>query len=111
MEPFFDHGCRQALVDPGLAGVELGAAAVGLPLMLARLPGLLTLSDEGLFPLLGLVGCCSARFGVQIVLLVFVDFGQSGGRMCVDLQVILVEDALPCFFLGVVDASCPLPSR
>ena len=109
LEPFFNQGCRQPLVNPGLACVALVAAAMGLPLVLAWLPRLLALSYEGLLPLFGLVGGCSAWFGVQIVLLVFEDLGQAGCRMCVDLQMILVEDALPGFFLRVVDAGGPLP--
>ena len=74
----------------GLAGVALISATVGLPLVLTGLPWLLALSDEGLFPLLGLVRCGSAWFGVEIVLLVFVDFGQTSSRMLVDLKVILI---------------------
>ena len=94
-----------------LASVALVAAAVGLPLVFARLPWLLALGDEGLFPLPGLVGSSSTWFGVQVVVLVVVDFGQSSSRMLVDLKVVLVEDALPGFFVWVVDAGCPLPCR
>ena len=63
LKPFFDHGSSEALVHPRLAGVALVAAAVGLPLMFARLPWLLALSDEGLFPLLCFVANCSAWLG------------------------------------------------
>ena len=94
-----------------LAGVALVAAAVGLPLMFARLAWLLALGDEGLFSLLGLVSGGSTWFGVQVVFLVLIDFGQTRGRMFVDLQVVLVEDVLPSFFVWVVDAGCPLPCR
>ena len=110
LKPVFDHGGSQSLVHPRLASVALVAAAVGLPLMFARLPWLLALSDEGLFPLLGFVANCSAWLGVQVVILVIIDFGQTCSRMLVDLEVILVEDALPGFFVWVVDAGCPLPS-
>ena len=77
--------------------------------MLAGLPWLLTLSNEGLFPLLGLVRSGSAWLGVEIVLFVFIDFGQTGSGVLVDLKVILIKDALPSFFVRVVDAGCPLP--
>ena len=74
----------------GLAGVALIPAPVGLPLVLTGLPWLLALSDEGPFPLLGLVRCGSAWFGVGIVLFVFIDFGQPSSCMLVDLKVILI---------------------
>ena len=111
LKPFFDHGSSEALVHPRLAGVALVAAAVGLPLMFARLPWLLALSDEGLFPLLGFVANCSAWLGVQVVILVIIDFGQTGSRMLVDLEVVLVEDALPGFFVRAVDAAGSFPCR
>ena len=98
-------------MHPCLAGVALVAAAVGLPLVFARLPGLLALCNEGLFPLLCFVANCSAWLGVQVVILVIIDFGQTGSRMLVDLEVVLVEDALPGFFVWVVDAACALPCR
>ena len=78
--------------------------------MFARLPGLLALRN-GLFPLLCFVANCSAWLGVQVVILVIIDFGQTGSRMLVDLEVVLVEDALPGFFVWVVDAACALPCR
>ena len=98
-------------MNAGLASVTLVAASVGLPLVFARLPWLLALGDEVLFPLFGLVANSSPRFGVQVVVLVVVDFGQSSCSVFVNLKVVLVEDALPGFFVWVVDAGCPLPCR
>ena len=98
-------------MHPCLAGVALVAAAVGLPLVFARLPGLLALCNEGLFPLLCFVANCSAWLGVQVVILVIIDFGQTGSRMLVDLEVVLVEDALPGFFVRAVDAAGSFPCR
>ena len=110
LKPFFDHGSSEALVHPRLAGVALVAAAVGLPLMFARLPWLLALGDEGLFSLLGLVSGGSTWFGVQVVFLVLIDFGQSLCGVFVNVVVVLVEYVLPGLFVGVVDLGCPLPS-
>ena len=109
LEPFFNHGSSPSLMNAGLASVTLVAASVGLPLVFARLPWLLALGDEVLFPLFGLVANSSPRFGVQVVVLVVVDFGQSSCSVFVNLKVVLVEDALPGFFLRGVDAGGPLP--
>ena len=57
------------------------------------------------------VANCSAWLGVQVVILVVIYFGQTGSRMLVDLEVVLVEDALPGFFVWAVDAAGAFPCR
>ena len=94
----------------GLTCVALVPASVGFPLVFALLPWLFALVDEGLLSLLCLVRNGPAWFGVQVVLLVFIDFGQSLCGMFVNFVVVLVEYVLPGLFVGIVDLGCPLPS-
>ena len=68
------------------------------------------LVDEGLLSLLGLMCNGPSRFGVQVVLLVFIDFGQPLCCMLVNFIVVLVKNGLPGLFVGIVDLGCPLPS-
>ena len=109
LKAFFNHSCCYPLVHSGLAGVALVPTVMGFPLVLPKLPWLFALVDEGLLTLLGLVRNSPPRFGVQVVVFVLVDLGQSLCCMLVNFIVIVVQNGLPSFFVRIVDLCCPFP--
>lgn len=79
--------------------------------MFASDPWLPALFNESLFVLLGFVASRTAWFVMYVMLGITKDLLKASCRVVVDLQVVLIQSALPSLCVWIVDGVDPLSSR